>query len=231
MEFSESCSSHHVPVMVVLALMSLMMLLLPANGQTINNPCTPAMLTTFTPCFNFLTNSSANATSPSPACCNALKNLTSSSMGCTCLIVTGSVPFPLPINRTLAVSLPRACNMPSVPLQCNAPRGAPIPAPGPVSLAPKLSPGASPSLSPQSPIVPEPTPSAEVPDSGTTPSAEVPDSGTTPALTPPSSTAGSGAPTAATGSRPVLTPSAANPAYSFSPLLLVFTLGFLIFKY
>ncbi|PPD69375.1 hypothetical protein GOBAR_DD33742 [Gossypium barbadense] len=130
MEFSKSCSSHHVPVMVVLALMSLMMLLLPANGQTINNPCTPAMLTTFTPCFNFLTNSSANATSPSPACCNALKNLTSSSMGCTCLIVTGSVPFQLPINRTLAVSLPRACNMPSVPLQCNAPRGAPIPASG-----------------------------------------------------------------------------------------------------
>ncbi|KAH1089384.1 hypothetical protein J1N35_016641 [Gossypium stocksii] len=220
MEFSKSCSSHHVPVMVVLALMSLMMLLLPVNGQTINNPCTPAMLTTFTPCFNFLTNSSANATSPSAACCNALKNLTSSSMGCTCLIVTGSVPFRLPINRTLAVSLPRACNMPSVPLQCNAPRGAPIPAPGPVSLAPKLSPGASPSLSPQSPIVPEPTPSAEVPDSGTTP-----------ALTPPSSTAGTGAPTAATGSRPVLTPSAANPAYSFSPFLLVFTLGFVIFKH
>jgi hypothetical protein len=35
-----------------------------------------------------------------------------------CLVVTGSVPFGVPINRTLAISLPRACNVPGVPVQC-----------------------------------------------------------------------------------------------------------------
>ncbi|XP_039037656.1 non-specific lipid transfer protein GPI-anchored 19-like [Hibiscus syriacus] len=218
MEFPKS-SSDHVPVLVLSMMM--MMFWLPVYGQ-INNPCTPTMLSTFTPCMNFLTNnSSANVSSPSADCCNSLKNLTSGGMDCVCLIVTGSIPFRIPINRTLAISLPRACNMPGVPLQCKAAGGAPIPAPGPISLAPTLAPGVSPSLSPTGSIVPEPTPSAEAPDSDTTP-----------ALTPPSSTASSGGPsTATTGSRAGVTPSAANPSYSFSPFLLVLTLGFVIFKY
>ncbi|KAE8657844.1 putative RNA helicase SDE3-like isoform X1 [Hibiscus syriacus] len=213
MEFSNS-SSHHVPVLVLSTMM--MLLSLPVYGQ-INNPCTPTVVSTFTPCMNFLTNtSSANVSSPSVNCCNSLKNLTSGGMDCVCLIVTGNVPFWIPINRTLAISLPLACNMAGVPLQCKAAGGAPIPAPGPISLAPTLSPGVSPSLSPTGSVVPEPTPSAEAPDSDTTP-----------ALTPPSSTDSSGAPpTATTGSRAGVSPSAAHPSYSFSPFLLVLTLGF-----
>lgn len=92
-------------------------LVLPVYGQ-INSPCTPTMLTTFTPCMNFLTNSSGSGTSPSSDCCGSLRNLTGNSLDCACLIVTASVPFRVPINRTLAISLPRACNMPSVPVQC-----------------------------------------------------------------------------------------------------------------
>ncbi|KAE8728156.1 hypothetical protein F3Y22_tig00004779pilonHSYRG00172 [Hibiscus syriacus] len=205
MEFSNTSS------VMVLALTASILLLsvVPVYGQ-INNQCTPTMLSTFTPCMNFLTNSSANVSSPSADCCNSLKNLTSGGMNCVCLIVTGSVPFRIPINRTLAMSLPRACNMPSVPLQCKAAGGAPIPAPGPISIPPTLSPGVSPSLSPTGSVVPEPTPSAEAPDSGTPPS-----------LTPPSSTA-------TTGSGADLTPSAANPSYGFSPFLLAFTLGFIV---
>ncbi|KAK8684745.1 hypothetical protein V6N13_040761 [Hibiscus sabdariffa] len=219
MEFSKSWSSHvSVPVLALTAsIMMMMMLSLPVYGQ-INNPCTPTMLSTFTPCMNFLTNGTANASSPSADCCDSLKNLTSGGMGCVCLIVTGSVPFRIPINRTLAISLPRACNMSGVPLQCNA--AAPIPAPGPISLAPTVSPGISPSLSPTGSIVPEPTPSTETPDSNTTPE-----------LTPPSSTDAGTTPTATTGSRAGVTPSAANPSYSFSPFLVVFTLGFVIFKH
>ncbi|XVF63078.1 hypothetical protein PTKIN_Ptkin09bG0060000 [Pterospermum kingtungense] len=210
MEFSKPSSC------IVLVLAALM---LPVYGQ-INTPCSPSMLNTFTPCMNFLTNSSANASSPSADCCNSLKTLTSSGMGCVCLIVAGGVPFQIPINRTLAISLPRACNMPSVPVQCKAAAGAPVPAPGPISLAPTLSPGASPTLSPKGSIVPEPTPSAVSPESDTTP-----------ALTPPSTTVGSEGPTATTGSRPVLTPSAASPSYSLSPFIVVLALGFAIFKY
>ncbi|KAK8507327.1 hypothetical protein V6N12_008668 [Hibiscus sabdariffa] len=176
MDFSKTSSV----MALALALAALMLFMLPVYGQ-INNPCTPAMLGAFTPCINFLTNSTANVSSPSADCCNSLKNLTSGGMGCVCLIVAGSVPFRIPINRTLALALPRACNMPGVPLQCKAAGGAPIPAPGPISFPPTLSPGISPSLSPTSSVVPEPTPSAEAPDSDTTS-----------LLTPPSSTAGSG---------------------------------------
>jgi hypothetical protein len=68
----------------------------------------------------FLTNSSSNGTSPTADCCNSIKTLTSGSKDCFCLVVTGNVPFTLPINRTLAVSLPRACNLPGVPLQCKS---------------------------------------------------------------------------------------------------------------
>ncbi|RLM65130.1 non-specific lipid-transfer protein-like protein [Panicum miliaceum] len=39
-------------------------------------------------------------------------------LDCACLILTGNVPFSLPINRTLAISLPRICSSMSVPLQC-----------------------------------------------------------------------------------------------------------------
>ncbi|XP_022761079.1 non-specific lipid transfer protein GPI-anchored 2-like [Durio zibethinus] len=205
--------------LVLLLVVALTALMLPVYGQT-NTPCSPSMLSTFTPCMSFLTNSSANGTSPSADCCNSLKNLTNGSMDCVCLIVTGSVPFRIPINRTLAISLPRACNMPGVPVQCKAAAGVPIPAPGPTSFVPALSPGASPTLSPEGSIVPEPTPSAEAPESDTTP-----------ALTSPSSTVGPESPTSTTGSRPDLTPSATNPSYSFSPFLVLLTLGFIIFKY
>ena len=90
----------------------------PAYAQ-ISTPCNVSVLSTFfTPCMNFLTSSSANGTSPTTQCCSALKSLTSGGMDCLCLIVTGSVPFRIPFNRSLAISLPRACNMPGVPVQC-----------------------------------------------------------------------------------------------------------------
>lgn len=90
----------------------------PSYAQ-ISTPCNASTLSTlFTPCMSFLTNSSANGTSPTTECCSALKSLTSGGMDCLCLIVTASVPFKIPINRTLAISLPRACKMPGVPVQC-----------------------------------------------------------------------------------------------------------------
>ncbi|KAK3190085.1 hypothetical protein Dsin_029646 [Dipteronia sinensis] len=200
---------------------ALVAMILPVYGQ-INTPCTASTLAIFTPCMNFLTNSSVNGTLPSGDCCNSLKNLTSNSKDCLCLIVTGSVPFQIPINRTLAISLPSACNMPGVPLQCKA-SGTPIPAPGPTSLGPTLSPGASPTSPQASPVVPEPTPSA------TSPGSDI-----TPGLTPPSPDvdSGTGVPTTTPGSRPVLTPpSAAMPTSTMSPSLLLFALGFLLLKY
>ncbi|XP_042026759.1 uncharacterized protein LOC121773903 [Salvia splendens] len=40
----------------------------------------------------------------------------SNGQDCLCLIVTGGVPFQVPINPTLAISLPKACNQSGVPL-------------------------------------------------------------------------------------------------------------------
>ncbi|CAN6547960.1 unnamed protein product [Malus baccata var. baccata] len=198
---------------LVMAMAVALVLALPVSAQ-VNSPCTANMISSLSPCMSYLTNSSANGTSPTAACCNSLKSVTSTSRDCVCLLVTGSVPFQLPINRTLALSLPRACNIPGVPLQCQA-AGAPSPAPG--SLSPTLSPGASPSA-PTASSVPEPTSSAESPESDNTQG-----------LTPPSTTGGSAAPTATTGSRPVLTPSAATPSYS--PSLLLLASGVLAFKF
>ncbi|KAJ4722496.1 Non-specific lipid-transfer protein [Melia azedarach] len=193
-----------------LTLLAFVVLMLPVYGQ-VNTPCTASTLTSFTPCMNFLTNSSGSGTSPTRDCCTSLRNLTSSGLDCLCLVVTGSVPFQIPINRSLAISLPRACNMPGVPVQCK----------GPSSLGPSLSPGESPAASPTGTVVPEPTPSSPAPESDTTP-----------VLTPPSPDVGSETPTATPGSRPVLTPpSAATASYTFSPPILLFALGFVAFKY
>ncbi|KAJ4845493.1 hypothetical protein Tsubulata_036199 [Turnera subulata] len=194
--------SRMVPVFAIVSIL----LMLPVYGQ-INTPCSPSMLASFTPCMNFLTNSTANGTSPTADCCGALRNLTSNGMDCLCLIVTGSVPFQVPINRSLAIGLPRACNMPGVPVQCKATR-APVPAPGTIL-----------SLNYCASAVPGPI-------SVTPP----PESDTTPALTPPS-TDSTEAPAATTGSRPVLTPpSAAMPSCNLSPSLLLFAVAFVVLK-
>ena len=67
------------------------------------------------------------------------------STGCACLLLTGSVPLGgVPVNRTLAVTLPRACNSMAVPLQCkDASAQLPAPAPGPVATS-----AASPAMPP-----------------------------------------------------------------------------------
>ncbi|EXC18950.1 hypothetical protein L484_002594 [Morus notabilis] len=203
------------PRLVTALLAVAAVLIMPACAQ-ISTPCNASMISSFRPCINFVTNSSANGTSPTSDCCNALKTMTGSGMDCLCLIATGSVPFQVPINRTLAISLPRACNMPGVPVQCKS-TGAPLPAPGPAFLGPTLSPGASPSATPTSPAasaVPDPISPALSPESDTTP-----------LLTPPSTTGGTNTPTETTGSRSSLTPSAAAPSYGLSASVLLLAMG------
>ncbi|KAF6134879.1 hypothetical protein GIB67_002280 [Kingdonia uniflora] len=106
------------------------------NGQ-ITTPCTTSMISSFTPCMNFITRSTGNGSSPTSDCCGSLKSLVGSSMECACLILTASVPFQLPINRTLAISLPRACNMGGVPVQCRGPDSVLAPSPAAISPIPR----------------------------------------------------------------------------------------------
>ncbi|PWA91824.1 bifunctional inhibitor/lipid-transfer protein/seed storage 2S albumin superfamily protein [Artemisia annua] len=186
--------------------------MVPVYSQ-INTACTSSMISSFTPCLNFLTNSTTNgATTPTSSCCGSLKSLMSNGTDCLCLIVTGNVPFQIPINRTLAISLPRACNMPGVPLQCKAPAAAPLSPTGPAAFVPAQAPGSSSSV----PGALSPT---STPETNTTP-ALTPESDTTPDLTPPSTGVDSGIPTNNAGSRPTLTPSAAASTYVNLPFIL-----------
>ncbi|KAI3979773.1 hypothetical protein MKX01_013868 [Papaver californicum] len=186
----------------------------PVYGQ-ITTACSTPTVTSFTPCLNFITGSSGSRTSPTSDCCSTLKEIMGSSMDCACLLITGNVPFQLPINRTLAISLPRACRMSRVPVECKANTGSPLPAPSPFSFG-------SPSPSPLSST--SPTPSASF-----TPESGAPES----VILPASPRLDSTTPTAISGRRPVLTP--ANAAYTKLPHLsttsLLFAFAVLLLKY
>lgn len=93
--------------------------MLGGKGQQISTPCTSSMISTFTPCLNFITGSSGGSVTPTAGCCDSLKSLTNTGMDCACLILTANVPLPTGfINRTLSLALPRACKMSGVPVQC-----------------------------------------------------------------------------------------------------------------
>ncbi|XP_050266167.1 non-specific lipid transfer protein GPI-anchored 16-like isoform X3 [Quercus robur] len=181
------------------------------KGQ-IRTPCTTSMINSFTPCFNFITGSSNNGSSPTSECCSSLQSLTSTSVDCACLVLTANVPV-LPINRTLALSLPQACNM-AVPVQCKA-SSAPLPAPGTVSLGPSPSPIAASPLSPRA--------------SKAVALAPAPQSDTTLQLTPASPPVETKAPTTNPGIRPVLTPPASASSYVSPAPLLALLVGIMVF--
>ncbi|CAK9147032.1 unnamed protein product [Ilex paraguariensis] len=115
-----------------------------ANAQ-ISTACTNSMITSFTPCINYITGSTSNgASSPSADCCNSVKSLMSTSLDCACLLLIGNVPVSFPFNRSLALSLPRACHG-GVPIQCEG-SGVPPPAPASKASAMAQPPAAKPTL-------------------------------------------------------------------------------------
>ncbi|KAF9605098.1 hypothetical protein IFM89_013768 [Coptis chinensis] len=205
----EGFSFKFVAHIMILTLWVLEVLFVPAYGQG-STSCTASMVNSFAPCMNFITN--GTTTSPTPACCNSLQSLTSASTDCACLILTGNVPFQLPINRTLAVSLPRACNGSSVPLQCKA-LGAPVAAPAPVSFGtlPPLPSAASPSDGPGASDPVSPTSEPQTP------------SVRSPSLLPPGTTS--------PGVRPVVPNSAAIVSTASLPSVLLLVLGATFLNY
>ncbi|KAG6537881.1 non-specific lipid transfer protein GPI-anchored 21-like [Zingiber officinale] len=124
-------------------------LLVQVSGQA-SMACTTTLISTFTPCLNYLTGSTNGGGSPTRDCCKAFNSVITDSTDCACLIITGSVPFSLPINRTLAISLPKICGSSSVPLQCT---GTSMPLPGAGTPIPY-----GPSLPPLQPFSPPPPP-------------------------------------------------------------------------
>lgn len=141
----------------------------PVSGQAVAASCTASLVTSFTPCFNVITSSTnGGGGSPTPDCCRSLAAAINTSTSCACLILTGNVPLGIPINRTLAINLPRACNNMSVPLQCRD-TSAQIPAPGPVAFAPSMPP--LPPTPPESSAQPE-SPAQTVEPTATPPASQ-----------------------------------------------------------
>ncbi|KAJ6730795.1 CLASSICAL ARABINOGALACTAN PROTEIN 9-LIKE [Salix viminalis] len=207
-------------VIKLMAALSTLMVI-SVNGQ-ISTPCTMSMISSFTPCINFITGST-NGSPPTASCCGSFRSLMSTGMDCACLLLTANVPVQLPINRTLAISLPRAC---SVPVQCKA-SGTPLPAPGPVLLGPTLPPPAAPAAAPSSERVSKAVALAPAPESEMTlpstlapaPESEMtlpsalapaPESEMTLPLTPASPPEEVEAPQTTEGIRPVLFPSSSH---------------------
>lgn len=189
--------------------------ILPINAQIVTSPCTATMLTSFTPCLNFLTNGNGTAT-PSAGCCNALKTMMGNGSACLCVIAAGGIPFQIPISPNATMSLPQACNMARVPLQCKA-SSPPAAAPGPAGTG-------APSASPTSAPSPSPSPKGTTDFKPMSP-ALAPQADEVPTVTPPS-------PSAANAGRREnpITPSAApSVSYGFSPLALIAAFGAIAF--
>ncbi|XP_055826918.1 non-specific lipid transfer protein GPI-anchored 20-like [Solanum dulcamara] len=189
--------------------------ILPINAQIVTSPCTATMLTSFTPCLNFLANGNGTA-APSAGCCNALRTMMGNGSACLCVIATGGIPFQIPINPNTTMSLPRACNMARVPLQCKA-STPPAAAPGPAGTE---APSASPTLAPS----PSPSPKGTTDFKPMSP-ALAPQADVVPTVTPISPSA-----TNSGRRQNPNTPSAApSVGYGFSPLALIAAFGAIAF--
>ncbi|KAJ7006199.1 non-specific lipid transfer protein GPI-anchored 16 [Populus alba] len=204
----------------VIKLMAMLstLLVISVNGQ-INTPCTMSMISSFTPCVNFITGSTNNGSPPTASCCSSLKSLMSTGMDCACLLLTANVPLQLPINRTLAVSLPGACGVLG---QCKS-SGTPLPAPGPVSLGPALPPPAAAPLSPRDSkavaLAPAPESEITLPLTPASPPVQV--------ASPPVQVE---APTTTAGIRPVLSPPASMSSHVSPPSSLLIFLAIMLFE-
>ncbi|KAK6146065.1 hypothetical protein DH2020_019934 [Rehmannia glutinosa] len=205
--------THFLVVLSALVMMIIVVGPAVADGQSSSNTvCTGAMMRGFTSCIGFLA-SGSNVSRPSSACCSSLRDLMSNGQDCLCLIVTGGVPFEVPINRNLAISLPRACRMSGVPIECKDPETPSPPSQGGPSIYPGLSPP-----SPRAPFVPQPF---------TPPSSTTPGGGMTPPLVP----GGDEFRHRRRRMRPTLTPSAAQSCQSSLPSLIVASMGVILLNF
>lgn len=81
--------------------------------------CTASMISSFAPCIGYITGGGGSG-SPTADCCKAFGGIVTGGSDCACSMLTGAIPFSLPVNRSMAVTLPSFCNNASVPVfHCN----------------------------------------------------------------------------------------------------------------
>uniref|UniRef100_A0A2N9GFE3 Bifunctional inhibitor/plant lipid transfer protein/seed storage helical domain-containing protein n=1 Tax=Fagus sylvatica TaxID=28930 RepID=A0A2N9GFE3_FAGSY len=91
------------------------------SGAMAQSGCT-SVLTNLAPCLNYIT---GNSSTPSSSCCSQLSNVVQSSPQCLCTALNGgAASLGITVNRTLALSLPSACNVQTPPIsQCKGANG------------------------------------------------------------------------------------------------------------
>lgn len=88
------------------------------GGSMAQSGCT-SVLIGMAPCLNYVTGSSKT---PSSSCCSSLASVVKSQPKCLCTALDGSTLSSLgfKIDKTLALGLPRACNVKTPPVsECN----------------------------------------------------------------------------------------------------------------
>ncbi|XP_043691445.1 non-specific lipid transfer protein GPI-anchored 5-like [Telopea speciosissima] len=90
-------------------------------GAAVAQSSCTSMIVGMAPCLSYITGNSSNPTS---SCCQQLSSVVQSQPQCLCQVVNGAATLGIPINQTLALSLPAACNVqtPSISA-CNAVNG------------------------------------------------------------------------------------------------------------
>ncbi|KAF8006462.1 hypothetical protein BT93_K0685 [Corymbia citriodora subsp. variegata] len=148
---------------IVMGLILVLAAAAPWPRSVAQSGCTNTLMS-LAPCLNFIT---GNSSTPSSSCCSQLASVVQASPRCLCSVMNGAAPvLGIPINQTLALALPNACNVQTPPIsQCNAVANAPTAA---GVGAPEVPPVASPSGSPAEPS--DDTPTAAAPAASTTPS-------------------------------------------------------------
>lgn len=88
------------------------------NEAMAQSGCTNALMG-MSSCLNFIT---GNTSTPSSSCCSSLGNMVQSQPQCLCQVLSGNgINLGISINRTLALTLPGACNVQTPPVsQCNS---------------------------------------------------------------------------------------------------------------
>ncbi|KAF5455012.1 hypothetical protein F2P56_024631 [Juglans regia] len=83
------------------------------SGAMAQSSCSN-VLTNLAPCLNYIT---GNSSTPSSSCCSQLSIVVQSSPQCLCSVLNGGASsLGININRTLALSLPSACNVKTPPI-------------------------------------------------------------------------------------------------------------------
>ncbi|XP_059302687.1 non-specific lipid transfer protein GPI-anchored 5-like [Lycium ferocissimum] len=105
----------------VMALVMVLIVAISWNGALAQSSCMTTLVS-LSPCLNYVT---GNSSTPSSSCCTSLSGVVQSNPQCLCTLVNGGGSnLGITINQTLALGLPKACNLQTPPVsRCNAANG------------------------------------------------------------------------------------------------------------